>query len=225
MGMSLDADFIMRWIRTLMQTLGQNCLYVLTIGFKTAKVFENTEINRRIKRKMANKVSENLEGLTNNFKGMIDANSVVGEPIIVNDGTMIVPISKVSFGFGGAVVNLIERKTILKSLDDKNFGGGMGGGASVDAMAFLVINNGNVRLIPMEAGSSPVDKLIDLVPRKLLDKRVNGFLRKDAKKAQKKAEENECADEIINQENKMITTRDKILSAVMKPTRDIRARA
>lgn len=50
---------------------------------------------------MANKVSEMFEGLTNNFKGMIDANSVVGEPIIVNDGTMIVPISKVSFGFGG----------------------------------------------------------------------------------------------------------------------------
>ena len=46
---------------------------------------------------MANKVSEMFEGLTNNFKGMIDANSVVGEPIIVNDGTMIVPISKVSF--------------------------------------------------------------------------------------------------------------------------------
>ena len=44
---------------------------------------------------MANKVSEMFEGLTNNFKGMIDANSVVGEPIIVNDGTMIVPISKV----------------------------------------------------------------------------------------------------------------------------------
>ena len=52
---------------------------------------------------MANKVSEMFEGLTNNFKGMIDANSVVGEPIIVNDGTMI----------------LTERKTILKALTIK----------------------------------------------------------------------------------------------------------
>ena len=43
---------------------------------------------------MANKVSEMFEGLTNNFKGMIDANSVVGEPIIVNDGTMIVHLHK-----------------------------------------------------------------------------------------------------------------------------------
>ena len=108
---------------------------------------------------MANKVSEMFEGLTNNFKGMIDD---------------------------------------TQSLDDKNFGGGMGGGASVDAMAFLVINNGNVRLIPMEGGSSPVDKLIDLVPE-VVDK-VNGFFaERRERKAQKKAEENECADEIINQ--------------------------
>ncbi len=61
----------------------------------------------------------------------------------------------------------------------------MGGGASVDAMAFLVINNGNVRLIPMEGGSSPVDKLIDLVPE-VVDK-VNGFLRKDAKEKHRKS--------------------------------------
>lgn len=166
---------------------------------------------------MANKVSEMFEGLTNNFKGMIDANSVVGEPIIVNDGTMIVPISKVSFGFGGGGCEFDRKKNDTQSLDDKNFGGGMGGGASVDAMAFLVINNGNVRLIPMEGGSSPVDKLIDLVPE-VVDK-VNGFCGKTRKKSTEKAEENECADEIINQENKMITTRDKILSAVMKPTR------
>ena len=128
---------------------------------------------------MANKVSEMFEGLTNNFKGMIDANSVVGEPIIVNDGTMIVPISKVSFGFGGGGCEFDRKKNDTQSLDDKNFGGGMGGGASVDAMAFLVINN-------------------DLVPE-VVDK-VNGFFaERRERKAQKKAEENECADEIINQ--------------------------
>lgn len=68
---------------------------------------------------MANKVSEMFEGLTNNFKGMIDANSVVGEPIIVNDGTMIVPISKVSFGFGGGGCEFDRKKTILKALTIK----------------------------------------------------------------------------------------------------------
>lgn len=68
---------------------------------------------------MANKVSEMFEGLTNNFKGMIDANSVVGEPIIVNDGTMIVPISKVSFGFGGGGCEFDRKKNDTQSLTIK----------------------------------------------------------------------------------------------------------
>lgn len=95
-------------------------------------------------------------------------------------------------------MNLTERKTILKALTIKTSAAVWAAGASVDAMAFLVINNGNVRLIPMEGGSSPVDKLIDLVPE-VVDK-VNGFFaERRERKAQKKAEENECADEIINQ--------------------------
>ena len=164
---SLDADFNNACLDMgIYCKLRTNCLYVLTIGFKTVKVvLKIQKINRRIK---------------------------------VNDGTMIVPISKVSFGFGGGGCEFDRKKNDTQSLDDKNFGGGMGGGASVDAMAFLVINNGNVRLIPMEGGSSPVDKLIDLVPE-VVDK-VNGFFaERRERKAQKKAEENECADEIINQ--------------------------
>ena len=87
---------------------------------------------------MANKVSEMFEGLTNNFKGMIDANSVVGEPIIVNDGTMIVPISKVSFGFGGGGCEFDRKKNDTQSLDDKNFGGGMGGVRRLTQWRFLL---------------------------------------------------------------------------------------
>ena len=68
---------------------------------------------------MANKVSEMFEGLTNNFKGMIDANSVVGEPIIVNDGTMIVLYQRCRLVSAAAAVNLTERKTILKALTIK----------------------------------------------------------------------------------------------------------
>lgn len=141
---------------------------------------------------MSNKVSEMFEGLTDNFKGMIDANSVVGEPIIVGDGTMIVPISKVSFGFGGGGCEFDRKNNDSVMPDDKNFGGGMGGGASVDAMAFLVINNGNVRLIPMGNGSSPVDKLVDLVPE-LVDK-VNDFFTAIRKK--KEYENNNETDDL-----------------------------
>lgn len=129
-----------------------------------------------------NKVSEMLSHVSENFRGMIDANSVVGEVINAGDGTIIVPISKVSFGFGGGGCEFDSKNAI-----DSRFGGGMSGGASVKAEAFLVINNGNVRLISMGGESSPVDKILDLMPG-IIDK-VNGFLEK--RKSKETAEETE----------------------------------
>ncbi|MCI8404117.1 MAG: sporulation protein YtfJ [Clostridia bacterium] len=131
-----------------------------------------------------NKVSEMLSEVTENFRGMIDANSVVGEPIIASDGTMIVPISKVSFGFGGGGSEFDS-----KNSNDTRFGGGMGGGASVNAEAFLVINNDNVRIVSMGNDNSPVSKLVDLMPG-IIDK-VNGFI---VKRKDKKAAQNEAAE-------------------------------
>ena len=133
-----------------------------------------------------NKVSEMFAEASEKFGTLIDANSVVGEPVVAGDGTMIVPISKVSFGFGGGGSEFDSKKS-----DNPHFGGGMGGGASVKAEAFLVINNGNVRLIPMGGGSSPIDKLVDLMPG-MIDK-VNSFIteRSEKKAAQKAAQEYE----------------------------------
>ena len=133
-----------------------------------------------------NKVSAMFEVASDKFRGLIDANSVVGEPIIAKDGTMIVPISKLSFGFGGGEFD-------SKKNTDNNFAGGMGGGASVEAEAFLVINEGNVRLIPMGSGGGAVDKIIDMMPT-AIDK-VNGFLSsRSEKKAAKKAAKSGAVD-------------------------------
>lgn len=128
-----------------------------------------------------NKVSEMISEASENFKSMINSNSVVGEPIAMEDGTVIVPISKVSFGFGGGGSEFDSKNSA-----DTRFGGGMGGGASVKAEAFLVISNGNVRLIPVDGGSSPLDKVIDLMPG-VIDK-VNGFM---SDRKEKKARKNE----------------------------------
>lgn len=135
-----------------------------------------------------NKVSAMFEVASDKFRGLIDANSVVGEPIMAQDGTMIVPISKLSFGFGGGGSEFDSKKNT-----DTNFGGGMGGGASVEAEAFLVINEGNVRLIPMGSGGGAVDKIIDMMPT-AIDK-VNGFLAgRSDKKAAKKAAKSGAVD-------------------------------
>ncbi len=137
-----------------------------------------------------NKVSEMIESASEHFKGMINANSVIGDPIQMEDGTIILPISRVSFGFGGGGSEFDAKKT-----DDTHFGGGMGGGASVKAEAFLVINNSNVRLISMNGSSTAMDKLVDMMPG-MLDK-VNGFI---AARREKKAAKKEGAEPVVTGE-------------------------
>lgn len=136
-----------------------------------------------------NKVSEMIADAAKSFETMINANSVVGEVMKMEDGTLIVPVSRVSFGFGGGGSEFDSKKSSDARFAAPLFGGGMGGGASVKAEAFLVINNGNVRLIPMNGGSSPLDKLVDLMPG-MIDK-VNSFMAsRSEKKAAKKDAEN-----------------------------------
>lgn len=144
-----------------------------------------------------NKVSDLFTFASEKFKGLIDANTVIGDVITVGDGTIIIPVSKITFGFGGGG-NEFEKK----NTEGTRFGGGIGGGASVRAEAFLVVNNDNVRLISMDAPVTPVDKVIDMVPG-IIDK-ANGFLsgfgeKRAAKKAAKKAEKQ--AVDVIGEEN------------------------
>lgn len=109
---------------------------------------------------MSNPVSDMISEAVKSIKELIDVNTVIGEPVTVSDGTVIIPISRVSFGFGGGGSEFAS-----KVKDDNNlFGGGIGGGASVKAEAFMVIVNGNVRIIPVNGSNSPADKLIDMIP-------------------------------------------------------------
>ena len=124
---------------------------------------------------MENKVKDMLEGAVKNIKTACDANSVVGDAISMPDGTVVVPISRLSFGFGGGGADF-EAKN---NKHEGTFAGGIGGGASVRAEAFLVLNNGNVRLITMDGGSSAFDRLIDLIPDAV--ETVSGFMAKRKK--------------------------------------------
>ena len=121
---------------------------------------------------MDNPVKDLIEGAIKNIEGLIDSKNIIGEPISAGDGTVIIPVSKVSVGFGGGGSEFNSKN----ASSDKSFGGGIGGGVKINPEAFLVINNGNVRLISMNGGTSPLDKVIDLVPG-MVDK-VNDFINK-----------------------------------------------
>lgn len=110
---------------------------------------------------------ENLMKITmENIKDMIDVNTIVGDSVEAKDGSLIIPISRVSFGFasGGSEFN---SKTSVNTLPKYPFGGGSGVGVSVKPVAFLVLKKDSVRLLSLD-NQNTYDKLLDSVPQ-LLD--------------------------------------------------------
>lgn len=110
---------------------------------------------------MSQKLPRMLEGTIQKIKEMVDVNSVVGEPITTPDGVTIIPVSKVSVGFGGAGTDFPKSKTE----GDSPFGGGMGAGVKVTPICFLVIKEGNVRMLPVaQAANTTADRLVEMIP-------------------------------------------------------------
>lgn len=128
------------------------------------------------------------------IREMADANTIVGTPITAPDGTMLIPISKVSFGFatGGADFGGHEKETekANATVTDRksNFGGGAGAGVNITPIAFMVIPpDGNVRMMTIgEPASSTLDRVVDIVPDLL--QRVQDFITQLKEKKETKDE-------------------------------------
>lgn len=100
-----------------------------------------------------------LMGVTmEKIREMVDVNTIVGTPITCADGATIIPISKVSYGFASGGSDLPAK--VEKDL----FGGGSGAGISIQPVAFLVILNGEVKLMQLSIDASTPNALINLVP-------------------------------------------------------------
>ncbi len=112
---------------------------------------------------------------------IVDVNTIVGDPVETHDGSVIIPISRVSCGFaaGGSEFAPTEEHKENMNMGGQApplpFGGGAGAGVSVQPVAFLVVGNGSIRLLPVD-GNVVVDRLIDAVPD-VLD-RVTGMFQK-----------------------------------------------
>lgn len=97
-----------------------------------------------------------------NIRDMVDVNTVIGDAVTTPDGSTVIPISKVSFGFvaGGGEYSL----PAAAAAPDVPFAGGAGAGVSVQPMGFLVISQNQVRLAPAQY-TAPLDHLMELVPQ------------------------------------------------------------
>ena len=121
------------------------------------------------------------------IKEMADVNSIIGEPIKLDDGTTIIPISKVSYGFASGGSD-------LPSKYDKNlFGGGAGAGVSIKPEGFLVISaTGVPRMVQIQAATDPLSIAIDKAPG-VIDM-ISGFINKKKDEKADKAVETANSD-------------------------------
>ncbi len=124
-----------------------------------------------------------IEGLMKtameSIKEMVDVNTVVGDPVETPDGTVIIPVSRVVCGFaagGGEFEMTGEGKNGQSDDQIPAFGGGSGGGVSVKPIGFLVVGNGQVRMLPVD-GNVLADRIIDLAPQLLTQ--IQSMLKKE----------------------------------------------
>ena len=115
------------------------------------------------------------------IREMVDANTVVGQPITTQDGVTLIPVSKLSFGFATGGSDFGKTQNVAK-----NFGGGAGAGVNVMPIAFLVVKDGSVRLLPVAPPpGDTVSRVVDLVPE--MFEKVTGYI--DKKGAEKDGEQ------------------------------------
>ena len=121
-----------------------------------------------------NPLSELMGAAMEKVHEMVDTNTIVGQPITTPDGVTLIPISKVSFGFGGGGGD-------YGKAPKENFGGGAGAGVKIDPVAFLVIKDGITRVMPVSVPpASTLERVVDMVPE-IMDKVEKYIDKKQAK--------------------------------------------
>lgn len=122
---------------------------------------------------MQKNVNELLGVSMDKIKQMVDVNTVVGDPITVGDMT-IIPVSRMSYGFAAGGSDLPSKH------EREVFGGGSGAGVNVTPVAFLVVKNGELKMLPVNSNPDMIDRAVSMVPD-MVDK-VVGLFKKDASK-------------------------------------------
>ena len=123
-------------------------------------------------------INDMMQTTMDKIREMVDANTVVGKPIVTQDGVTLIPVSRLSFGFASGGSDFSG-----KSQQGKNFGGA-GAGVNVMPIAFLVVKDGNVKLIPVAPpADSTVGRVVELVPD-MFDRVTNYLDKKNEDKAE-----------------------------------------
>lgn len=97
------------------------------------------------------------------IRSMVDVNTIIGDPIVTQDGTTLIPISRVTFGFASGGTDFKSRNSTDNS--PLCFGGGGGAGVSITPIAFLIVNGTDARILPVNMpAETSTDRLIEMIP-------------------------------------------------------------
>ncbi|AIC95301.1 GerW family sporulation protein [Shouchella lehensis] len=100
-----------------------------------------------------------------NIKAMADVNTIVGDPVETPDGSVIMPVSKVGFGFAAGGSEFYTEHSQTYAEQGHPFGGGSGGGVSITPIAFLVVNHKGVNMVHLDSSTHLYERLLDLAPQ------------------------------------------------------------
>lgn len=134
-------------------------------------------------------MSQNINNIMNDtvdkIRSMASVDTIIGDPVDLGDGIKAIPVSKVSYGFASAGSDIPTAKT-----SKDVFGGGGGAGMTVTPVAFLVVQNGNVKIMSVDNHPTSVDKAVELIPD-MFDRIVSAL-----DKSKKNKADGEVADDI-----------------------------
>ncbi len=106
--------------------------------------------------------SKNVEGLmgvsVDKIRAMVDADTVIGTPMTLEDGTTLIPVSKISYGFASGGSDLPSKSTA------DLFGGGAGAGVNITPVAFLTVKDGKINVLPIVAKPDTADRVVSMIP-------------------------------------------------------------
>ncbi|MDQ0298563.1 sporulation protein YtfJ [Salibacterium salarium] len=99
-----------------------------------------------------------------NLKEMVDVNTIVGDPVDTPDGSVIIPVTKVGFGFAAGGSEFITKESSA-SVPEHPFGGGSGGGVSITPVAFLIVGSNGVKMVHLDENTHLYEKLLEFTPQ------------------------------------------------------------
>ncbi|MBP1968901.1 sporulation protein YtfJ [Virgibacillus natechei] len=100
-----------------------------------------------------------------NLKGMVEANTIIGDPVESPDGSVIIPVSKLGFGFAAGGTEFNSTNTQDSNEAEMPFGGGSGGGVSITPVAFLIVSDQGIKMVHLDQSTHIYEKMLEFAPQ------------------------------------------------------------